>query len=255
VAPKAPSVFSKFDEAIEWFLARIVLARGEFDAISDRAKRQAFTVSNLSSLRMVDQVFREIGRALMGAEGMKSFRKRMIPMMDDDWGQGRGRDAAGRRINVGARLETIYRTNVLGAYNDGRHEQMSEPVVKKFRPYWMYDAIMDSRTTSICKGRDGKVFAADDPWWNTNYPPLHYNCRSGVRALTAKQALRRGVASPADLWSKDKEGNIVPAGDPLAGFGNTPDIGAKAVAQADMSKVNDALVNIYNEKQARTIDK
>jgi len=255
VAIKAPSTFSKFDEAIAWFLARIVLDRGEFDRLKDNAKRQAFTVSNLSSLRMVDQVFREIARSLDKAEGRKAFKKRMIPMLQNDWGRGLAMDAAGRRINVGARLDTIYRTNVLGAYNEGRYEQMNRPVVKKMRPYWMYDAIMDSRTTAICSGRDKKVFAADDPWWDTNYPPLHYNCRSGVRAITARRANKEGVSSQADLWSKDKDGNIVPAGDPLAGFGNAPDIGAKVVAQADISKVNETLVNIYNEKEARTLDK
>ena len=254
MAAEPSSIFSKFDEAIEWFLARIVLDRGEFDGIAAAARRQAFTVSNLTSLRMVDEIFREIAKALAGTEGMKAFRKRMIPRLRRDWGPGGALDAAGRRINIGARLDTIYRTNVLSAYNEGRFQQMSRPVMKRMRPYWMYDAIMDTRTTTICAGRDNKVFAADDPWWRTNYPPLHYNCRSGVRTLTARQANRRGVSSQADLWVKGKDGQIIPAGEPLSGFGNVPDLGAKAVAQADLSKVNEALRRTFNSKQSRIED-
>ena len=250
---KPPTVVSRFDEAIEWFLARVVLARGEFDEISAKAKRQAFTVSNLTSLRMVDSIFKEIAAALMGAEGLNEFRKRVLPKLRKEWGSGRGRDAAGRRINVGARVEMIYRTNVLSAYNEGRFQQMSQPVVKRLRPYWMYDAVMDTRTSTICRARDGKIFPADSPWWETNYPPLHYNCRSGVRALTARQANRRGVSSVADIVVKER-GKVMPGGEPLDGFGNRPSIGGKAVAQADISKVNDALRRKYNDKQSRIED-
>lgn len=247
------SVVSKFDEAIEWFLARIVLARGEFDEISAKARRQAFTVSNLSSLRMVDFIFREITASLLGAEGLNDFRKRVLPKLRREWGDGRGRDAAGRRINVGARIETIYRTNTLSAFNEGRFQQMSQPVVKRLRPYWMYDAIMDSRTSNICRPRDGKVFPADSPWWETNYPPLHYNCRSGVRALTARQANRRGISNVSEIVIKDGD-EIRPAGEPLAGFGNRPSLGGKAVAQADISKVDEALRRKYEDKQSRIED-
>lgn len=250
---RPPSIFSKFDEAIEWFLARVVLDRGEFDALKAAARRQAFTVSNLSSLRMVDEIMREIARSLTGAESLGDFRRRVIPKLRREWGPGGTRDAAGRRINVGARVNTIFRTNVLSAYNEGRFQQMSRPIIKRLRPYWMYDAVMDSRTTNICRPRDKKVFPADSPWWETNYPPLHYNCRSGVRALKAAEALRRGVSSPVDIVLEEG-GKTLPAGEPQQGFGATPSIGGKAVAQADISKVNEALRRKYNEKQSRIED-
>ena len=43
-----------------------------------------------------------------------------------------------------------------------------------------YYAIMDGRTSDICRSRNGKVFFKKDIKVGYNYPPLHVNCRSSV---------------------------------------------------------------------------
>jgi SPP1 gp7 family putative phage head morphogenesis protein len=90
------------------------------------------------------------------------------------------------------RVETIFRTNVLTAYSVGRYEQMQQR--KDALPYWQYDAVGDSRTRPTHRALDGKVFRADDPIWDTWYPPNGFNCRCTVRALSAAEAQARGVA-------------------------------------------------------------
>jgi SPP1 gp7 family putative phage head morphogenesis protein len=75
-----------------------------------------------------------------------------------------------------SRLETIVRTNLTDAYNQGRLVQGRE--AGDFLEAWQYSAIMDDRTTPVCRELDGKVFMADDPNVDTLRPPRHFNCRS-----------------------------------------------------------------------------
>ena len=43
----------------------------------------------------------------------------------------------------------------------------------------IFVAVLDSRTTDICRGNDGKRWLIDNT--NIPYPPLHFGCRSSVR--------------------------------------------------------------------------
>lgn len=46
----------------------------------------------------------------------------------------------------------------------------------------MFTAVLDSVTSEICRGYDGKTFKIDDP--NKPTPPLHPNCRSTLVPIT-----------------------------------------------------------------------
>ncbi|CAH8721330.1 hypothetical protein HTL2_006310 [Paenibacillus melissococcoides] len=39
----------------------------------------------------------------------------------------------------------------------------------------------------------GRVFRADDPIWNTWYPPNGFRCRCTVRTLSERQVRERGL--------------------------------------------------------------
>lgn len=73
------------------------------------------------------------------------------------------------------RLETIVRTETTDAYNRGRLvEGRANPLVEA----WQYSAVMDDRTTEVCRHLDGKVFKSNDPALDKLKPPRHFNCRS-----------------------------------------------------------------------------
>lgn len=46
--------------------------------------------------------------------------------------------------------------------------------------YYIYDAFLDDRTSTICRELDGKRFKIDEAEVGVNYPPMHPNCRSTV---------------------------------------------------------------------------
>ncbi len=188
----------KFEEAVRWFEGKVPLLPGEFKQLEAEAKRRAFTMAGVAELDRMAWLHQTLLEAIESGQTL------------DEW---RGRVGERLRSRSPVHLETVFRTNVQSAYSAGRWAQLNHPAVRKARPFWMYDAIMDGRTTDICKERHGTVLPVDDPWWRENTPPLHFNCRSGIRALTPEQAKARGVASAPPT--------VKP---PQAGFGLAPDV-------------------------------
>lgn len=50
-----------------------------------------------------------------------------------------------------------------------------------------YYAVMDGRTSDICRSRNGRIFRKDEIKVGVNYPPLHPNCRSVVMWLLPEE--------------------------------------------------------------------
>jgi SPP1 gp7 family putative phage head morphogenesis protein len=74
---------------------------------------------------------------------------------------------------------TLARTAVNQAAADVAQETYSQnpELVSKYK----YVAILDSRTSAICRSLDGKEFPLDDP--SQPRPPQHFNCRSKIRPV------------------------------------------------------------------------
>jgi SPP1 gp7 family putative phage head morphogenesis protein len=179
----------RFTEAVAWFRARLPLSDDEFYALEERARRKAFTVSAVAQLDMVAMVQESLEVAIAAGVSYADGRGTIGPILEREW--------AGSVENPGNRLDVIFRTNTQLSYSAGRYQQLSEPAVMRARPYRMYDAIADSRTTPICNELNGTVLPAGDPWWDTHVPPLHFSCRSGIRSLRASQAEERGITESA----------------------------------------------------------
>lgn len=74
-------------------------------------------------------------------------------------------------------LERYARTKHTEVMNKGRLELFSSSGVVVA---YQYSAILDDRTSDICRGLDGKIFKAG----NEPVPPLHFNCRSLLIPIT-----------------------------------------------------------------------
>lgn len=47
-----------------------------------------------------------------------------------------------------------------------------------------FQAVLDDRTSPVCRACAGTRLRASDSWWDTHTPPLHPHCRSTVRPST-----------------------------------------------------------------------
>lgn len=64
---------------------------------------------------------------------------------------------------------------------------------------YKYVATLDSRTSSVCRGMDGKVFLLSEAQPGVNYPPLHAHCRSTTIPYYED-------AAPGERAARDEEG-------------------------------------------------
>lgn len=89
------------------------------------------------------------------------------------------------------RSETIEQTNSTAAYNHGRLAEILDPEIVRFVKGVRYSAILDSKTTDVCrylgKMNDGKgaLFKPTDPNLKALLPPNHQGCRSIIVAIVA----------------------------------------------------------------------
>lgn len=190
-APPTPRL-DTFEEAVEFFRTRLKLTDRQLRAIVKRTTRRAVTAAKLHQLRAADAVMKGIGKAV--AEGKTLAETRA------------GLSRAVQRHVEGDPLELMFRNGIQASYSAGRIRQFLEPDTLEMRPFWLFDAIMDGRTTDICRTCNGVILPADAAWWTTHIPPLHHRCRSAVRSLTEEDAEARGVTrrptrmKPADGW-------------------------------------------------------
>lgn len=103
-----------------------------------------------------------------------------------------------------ARLFTAVRTTVFEALNEARYSFFTDPALDGFVEAFEYSAILDSRTTAICRHLDGRIFSEDSPNWDGYRPPNHFNCRSLLIPVTTE-----------DRWEPSRD----PTLDPQDGFG------------------------------------
>jgi SPP1 gp7 family putative phage head morphogenesis protein len=169
-----------FDEAIDFFSGKVPMTMDEFLALEEEARIRGFSVSNMTGVDALSSVQNSITRALQ--EGM-SF---------GDWKKIIGETLSQYGVE-GFLMETIFRSNILTAYQAGHYQQMHDPDVLKERPYWRYVAVMDERTRPEHAEWHDTVLPAEDPWWDTHYPPNGFNCRCTVVSLSAREVEREGL--------------------------------------------------------------
>jgi len=194
------------EEAIASLRRRAAVPKGEFAKMSARERAQSFTVAGVVDLDIVSDVLRSIEKAVADGQTLEEWQEAIGDTLRNAW--------AGTVANPSARMETIFRTNVQSAYAAGRYAEATDPDTLAMRPYWMYSAVMDDRTTEVCAACDGVVRPASDAFWHTHNPPAHYNCRSTLITLSEDLAKEYGVSHKPPAW-------FAP---PMKGFGGPPDL-------------------------------
>ena len=114
------------------------------------------------------------------------------------------------------RKETIFRTHMQTAYNQGQYKVSLE--LKDQVPYLLYSAVLDDRTRPNHDALNGVVRpVTDTDFWSTHLPPNGINCRCEVVSVGKGDELQDvgGVTRGSALGKARKEGA------PDNGFGVT----------------------------------
>ena len=180
-----------FEEAIEYFADLLAVDPSEYAAMTKAARAKAFTVSQVAGMDVVMDIHKAVEKAIAEGETLAMFKGRIADIME----------ARGWEGLTPWHLDTIFRNNIQTAYSVGRYKQMMEQT-DRF-PYWEYDAVNDSRTRPSHASLDGKIFAANHPFWDTWYPPNGHNCRCGVnpvhKYVVEEEDLKIETEDPIDI--------------------------------------------------------
>ena len=188
------------DEAWERFRKKIPMSKAAFDALVDEYKNEAFSIAGEFKDEVIWEVKGELDKALL--EGLT--QDKVIANITGLF------ERMGITPLQPHRVENIFRTNMMGAYNAGRWDTMQDKHIAEYFPMFQYDAINDSRTRPSHAAMDGHIARRDDPIWQTWWPPNGYQCRCTVRPVSVSEEV--GALKPA------------PAGQPDPGFAGNPGI-------------------------------
>jgi len=89
-----------------------------------------------------------------------------------------------RGTNTAARAELVARVNVSDVYNNTRFQILTAPEMEHFVEAFVYSAILDNRTTQLCRSLAGRIFVKEELLSRGLIPPNHFNCRSMLLPVT-----------------------------------------------------------------------
>lgn len=177
-----------YREAIDAVRKRVPVPRSTWNAMQAQEREHAFTVAQVARTQVLQQVLDSIDKAVTTGTAITDFRAEVAETLITEWSG-----------EIPGRIETIFRTNLMTSYAEGRHAINSAPAVKEARPYWRYDDTDNDRECEECHDCHGTVLPADDPWWNDHHPPLHHQCECTVTALSPEEAAEEGITDPENV--------------------------------------------------------
>jgi hypothetical protein len=209
-------------EAIAYLRQKVNVTSTHWADVWNEAHARAFMVAGAASEALVADLRKAVQGALENGTTLREFQKSFEQIVAKHGWVHNGTAAW--------RAKIIYTTNLSTAYSAGRYAQATQPFTLDAFPYWQYvhNACAHPRPQHVAW--DGLVIRADDPWWDTHWPPNGWRCHCSVRPISRPQLAGMGKtapdkAPPLDMrdWTNKKTGQIfkVPAGiDP--GFGYNP---------------------------------
>lgn len=209
----AEAIALPFVEAIGYFARKSNATSRHWTDVWQAANAHAFTVAGATTEALVEDFRAEIRKALEEGTTLADFRQSF-----DEIVSRRGWRHTGA---PGWRARVIYETNLSTAYSAGRyHQQTQEDTLAAF-PYWEYVHSGSQNPREQHLDWNGLVLRADDPFWQTHYPPNGWRCGCWVRVVSARGLGERGLSGPMEsptidtyFWTNPRTGEAheVPVG-------------------------------------------
>jgi len=174
-------------DAIKEFESKEVVTRDVFDDMTKAAQRRSFSVAGAAKREVVATVQAELSKQIAKGANLREFASKVVPKLTE---------AGWTPVNA-SHVETVFRTNVMGAYNGGRFRQMTQPTVAAVRPFLQIVTVNDGPPLQRKTHQDvhGVIVRSDDPALATAYPPFGYNCRCRVRSVSARAGEGKAVSA------------------------------------------------------------
>jgi|GEM_PF-1250663 len=172
-----------FQEAIEFLRRKTSIPTERWTDIWQAQHAAAFVVAGAVKDALLADLRQSVQSALDNGETLEDFRKSFDEAVaKHGWAHTGGRNWRSR---------VIFETNLRTAYAAGRYEQLK--AVEKSRPFWRYTHGGSKKPRPEHLAWDGLILRADDPWWQTHYPPNGWGCSCKVFAVSERELRRRSI--------------------------------------------------------------
>jgi uncharacterized protein with gpF-like domain len=158
-----------FDVAIAYFRAKIRMPSATWSQIWQEMHTRAFTVAGAMKDDLLADLQKAVDKAISEGTTLDEFRKDFDKIILKSGWQYKGTRAW--------RTAVIFNTNLSTAYSAGHWKQMTDPDVLSVRPYLRYIASSSKEPREEHMAWYNVVLPADDPWWDTHYPPNDWGCK------------------------------------------------------------------------------
>jgi len=177
-----------FDEAIKFFRDKVNIPTARWTDLWQDMHAKGFMIAGAMKADLLSDFRGAVDRAISEGTSLEAFQKDFDTIVEKHgWSYNGGR---------GWRSRVIYETNVHTAYAAGRWQQMTDPDVMSRRPYLQYRHGDSAAPRPEHLAWDGLVLPADDPWWDTHYPPNGWGCKCSVFSLSERDMARLGKDAP-----------------------------------------------------------
>ncbi|MCF2674195.1 DUF935 family protein [Fusobacterium varium] len=181
-----------FSKAINWFIKKFPILYDHLDDVTKKVNETFFYIKRSLELETTRTLYNNLLDNLSNGGTLKDWLEASKTILD--------------KTGLGDSpwyLELVYRNNMQSSYNAGAF--YNQEFNKKNKPYGLYDAIDDERTSEICQILNGKVYPLDHPFWNRYLPPNHHGCRSKRITLSKEELEEYGLTVSKTVTKEIKE--------------------------------------------------
>lgn len=186
------------EDAIAFFRSKGLAESFAWQDVWEAEHARAFTVAKAMERTVLEEIRAAVDEAIAEGVTFQTFRDQLRPKLESLgwWGRTEMTDPLTdetREVQLGSprRLRTIFNMNLRHAYAAGRWERIEQ--TKALLPYLVFTTVGDSRVRLQHRAWDGVCLPADDPWWETHYPPCGWGCRCTTVQISRRVAERRGL--------------------------------------------------------------
>jgi len=182
-----------FAEQIAFFKDKVNLPTATWRDLLGAAHDRAFVVAGAMKADLLADLHAAVLKGIEQGTTLAEFRRDFDSLVaKHGWS---GWTGEGTDQGRAWRTRVIYDTNLRTSYQAGRHAQAQ--AVAHRRPFWRYvhnSTVLDPRPEHVAW--HGTILRADDPWWQTHWPPNGWGCRCRVETLAQRDLDRLGKSGP-----------------------------------------------------------
>jgi len=162
---------------------KLPMGSDAFDTLVAEQRAQAFRIAGINKASLIRRAQAELAKGLRDGASLQDIRLRLLNIFEDEGVQAPG-------LN---HLRTIMRQNMLGVSSIARTRTLRHPAVVQAFPWWEYVTVQDSGVRPTHAALHGRIFRADDPFWDSYDPPWEWGCRCSKIPVSRRRLKQMGI--------------------------------------------------------------